>query len=185
MNIAIFGGSFDPPHIAHEKIVHKVLKKVDDIDRLIIVPTYLNPFKEEYHLSPKQRYKLVKKLFKEEKNISVSSFEINQNEAVPSIKTVKHFKKLYKTKKIYLIIGSDNLETLHLWHKFEKLKSLVEFIVISREGYEVKNDIIQFINIKMKIDISSTSLKENLRLEYIPKKIKHKVNKIWKKELKK
>ena len=52
MKIAIFGGSFDPIHIAHKKIVETALKELD-IDKLIIVPTYLNPFKKDFLFEPK------------------------------------------------------------------------------------------------------------------------------------
>ncbi|MBD3829662.1 MAG: adenylyltransferase/cytidyltransferase family protein, partial [Arcobacter sp.] len=48
MRIAIFGGSFDPIHIAHVAIVETALKQLD-IDKLIIVPTYLNPFKNSFY----------------------------------------------------------------------------------------------------------------------------------------
>jgi nicotinate-nucleotide adenylyltransferase len=182
MSIAIFGGSFDPVHIGHEQIVYKVLQNIT-IDKLIIVPTYLNPFKNEFHLNPKDRFNLLYNLFDNDK-IEISKFEIEQRKAVPSIQTVKYFQKQYPLEDIYLIIGADNLESLHLWHKFQELKNLVKFIVISRDGYEVKNDIIQFINIKMDIDISSTTLREDLKLKYIPKKIQQKVNQIWKNEFK-
>lgn len=47
MRVAIFGGSFDPPHIGHEKIIQKALEKLD-IDVLFVVPTYLNPFKKNF-----------------------------------------------------------------------------------------------------------------------------------------
>ncbi len=33
MNIAIFGGSFDPPHIGHQEIINKSLEKLD-IDKI-------------------------------------------------------------------------------------------------------------------------------------------------------
>ncbi|MGB5868180.1 MAG: nicotinate-nicotinamide nucleotide adenylyltransferase, partial [Arcobacteraceae bacterium] len=116
-------------------------------------------------------------------NIEISDFEIKRNEATPSIITVEHFKKLYNPKKIYLIIGADNLKSLHLWDNFQKLDELVEFIVVNREGYEAKNDIIQFKTINMNINISSSSLREKLDLKYIPTKIQQKVNDIWNKEL--
>jgi len=45
LNIAIFGGSFDPPHTGHELIVQKALE-ILDIDKLLVVTTYLSPFKE-------------------------------------------------------------------------------------------------------------------------------------------
>ena len=184
MNIAIFGGSFDPPHIGHESIAYKVLDHLNmDIDKLIIVPTYLNPFKNEFHLNPLDRFELLNNLFDNDK-IEVSKFEINQNKAVPSVETISHFKRTYTPQNIYLIIGADNLKSLHKWHNFEKLTKLVKFIIISRDGYEVKDDIIQFINIKMDIKISSTVLREKFDLKYIPIKIQQKVKQLWKKESK-
>ncbi|MEA2050076.1 MAG: nicotinate (nicotinamide) nucleotide adenylyltransferase [Campylobacterota bacterium] len=180
-NIAIFGGSFDPIHIGHESIINKSLK-ILDIDKLIVVPTFLNPFKNRYHLEPTIRYQLIKELFSDNQHIEVSNFEILRDEATPSIITVNYFKKLYNPKKIYLIIGSDNIKKLDLWQDFNKLKELVSFVVITRERYEVKNDIIQFTNIKLDMPISSTQLRKNLNMDLIPKKIQQKVKQVWKKE---
>jgi len=181
MNIAIFGGSFDPPHIAHEEIV-KSLIHMEDIDKIYVVPTYLSPFKDKYHLEPNQRFSLLSSLFEDFQKVEVFDFEIQQNRAVPTIETVRYIKEKYTPETIYLVIGADNLKSLHLWNDFEKLKNSVEFIVIQREGYEVKNDIIQFKTINMDIDISSTLLRDNFDLKYIPKKIQQKVKNIWKKE---
>ncbi len=52
MKIAIFGGSFDPIHTGHIKIIKKALKELD-IDYIILVPTYLNPFKKEFTVCQK------------------------------------------------------------------------------------------------------------------------------------
>lgn len=184
MNIAIFGGSFDPIHIGHEMIINK-LSHLSYINKLIVVPTYLNPFKKKFHLSPEKRFEILNQMYEKNQDILISDFEINRGESTPSIITVEHFKKFYNPDKIYFIIGADNLKTLHLWDSFDKLNSLVEFIVINRDGYEVKNDIIQFKVINMNIDISSTSLREKFEVKYIPKKIQQKVTTIWNKELKK
>ena len=183
MNIALFGGSFDPPHIGHESIVYKVLEQIS-IKKLVIVPAFLNPFKSKSHFSPHDRLKLIQELFKDEKKVEISDFEVLQNRSTSSIETVLHLKQKYKSKNIYLIIGADNIKSLHLWKDFDKLNQLVTFIVISRDGYEEKNDIIQLINIKLDINISSTTLREDLDLKYIPNKIKQKVRELWKKEFK-
>jgi len=181
MNLAIFGGSFDPPHIAHDQIVHNALEHLD-IDKIIVVPTFLSPFKDKYHLEPQDRFELISTLFDKEDYVEVSDFELKQEFAVPSIVTVNHFKREYSPLKIYLIIGSDNLKSIHLWNNFEQLKELVEFVVISRDGYEVKNDIIRFIKLDMDINISSSTLRENFDLKYIPTKIQQKVKQLWNKE---
>jgi nicotinate-nucleotide adenylyltransferase len=178
MNIAIFGGSFDPPHIGHEQIINKSLE-VLDIDKLFIVPTFLNPFKTTFYFSPKDRFNLLKECFIDDK-IVISDFEILKLAPVATITTVEYFYQTMKPSKIYLIIGADNLEKLHLWEGFSKLKTLVSFVVISREGNRLKNDIIHFTNIDMNLNISSTAIRKNLDLKYIPKKIQQKVKKLWK-----
>ena len=183
MNIALFGGSFDPPHIGHESIVYEVLKKIN-IDKLIVIPAFLNPFKIKSHFTPNDRLELIKELFSTDQRVDVSDFEVLQNKATPSIKTVEYLKEKYNPENIYLIVGADNIKSLHLWQDFDKLNQLVTFIVISRDGYEEKHDIIQVINIKLDINISSTTLREDLDLKYIPKKIEQKVKELWKKEFK-
>jgi len=184
LKIAIYGGSFDPVHIRHEMIITK-LSHIPYINKLIVVPTYLNPFKKQYLLHPTVRYDILKQMYEINPDVLISDFEIKRNKSTPSIITVEYYKKLYQPKKIFLIIGSDNLKSLHLWDKFEKLNELVEFIVVNRDGYEVKNDIIQFKVINMNINVSSSSLRDKLDIKYIPKKIQKKVTDIWNKELKK
>ena len=182
MNIAVFGGSFDPPHIGHETIVYKSLE-ILDIDQLIVVPTFLNPFKTKFYLNPQDRFNLIKELFNDTR-IIIDDYEIIQHKPTPTIYTIKYLKSKYKTKKIYFIIGADNLAKLHLWDNFEELNQLVSFVVVSRNGIKLNNDIIPFINIALDINISSTAIRENLDLKFIPQKIQKKVTKLWKKEYK-
>lgn len=179
MTIAIFGGSFDPPHIGHEQIVHQCLKELVDIDKLVVVPTYLNPLKSEFKLDPKTRLELIHELFDDVQNVDVSDFEVEHNQAVYSIQTVKYLKEKYKAEKIYFIIGSDNVSTLNKWKSIDELYNLVEFVVISRNGFINEHN---FKKIEVDIPISSTMLKQNLNMDYIPKKIQNKVKKFWNKD---
>ena len=101
MRIAIFGGSFDPLHLAHVAIVQNALNKLD-IDKLIVVPTYLNPFKSSFYLDPQTRFELLKKVFIKFEQVEVSNYEINQLAPSYSINTVNYLKDLYNPSKIYL-----------------------------------------------------------------------------------
>jgi nicotinate-nucleotide adenylyltransferase len=182
MNIALFGGSFDPPHIGHIEIVKKVLDTINNIDKLIIVPTYLNPFKTTMSFSPLQRYELISDIFRQNKKVEVSSYEIDQNKPVPTMQTVKFFRTKYKIDNFYLIIGADNLNMVHKWKDFDSLKKNVKFIVVTRKKYEAKNDIINFIKIEMDMDISSTQIRATKNIAHIPHQIQTKVKNIWNKE---
>jgi nicotinate-nucleotide adenylyltransferase len=170
VQLAIFGGSFDPVHIGHEAIVNNALDTLD-IDKLVVVPTYLNPFKNSFHLEPNLRYELLKKVFNNYKKVKICDYEIKQGKSVYSIETVKYLKNLYNASKIYLIIGADNFENLHKWYKIEELDLLTEFVIASRDGY-VNKKLQGFKTLEVNIDISSSQLRNEIDLNFIPIQIK-------------
>ena len=180
MHIAIFGGSFDPIHIAHEAIVNEALKSLD-IEKVIVVPAYLSPFKKSFHYEPKQRLHLVKKVFSHNKNIEISNYEIKQNKTVYSFDTINYLKNIYKPSKIYFIIGEDNVKDLNKWHKIDEIKNLCEFVVATRSSF-VNNEINNFKILKININISSSELRENINLNFIPKQIKEDIINLQRKE---
>ncbi|RXJ84474.1 nicotinate (nicotinamide) nucleotide adenylyltransferase [Arcobacter cloacae] len=171
MRIAIFGGSFDPIHIGHKAIVKIALNELD-IDKLIVVPTYLNPFKRSFYLKPQTRLKLLKKVFNDFEKVDVSNYEVNKEALSYSFDTVNYLKKLYSATKIYFILGEDNLRDLDKWYKIEELKTLVEFVIVTRNGFKSKKTE-KFKILDINIDISSSLLRENMNIDYIPVEIKN------------
>jgi nicotinate-nucleotide adenylyltransferase len=171
-NIAIFGGSFDPPHLGHVEIVNKALKELD-IDKLIIMPNYLNPLKKTFHAPANLRLKWLKKIFKSPK-VEVSDFEIKQNRPVYSIETIKKFRPKY------FIIGSDNLKTLDKWKDIDEILKFTELVVAKRG--EVDLDLLKKYNIKkvlkVKVPISSTEIR-NCNFKYLPKQIENEIKEFY------
>lgn len=171
-NLAVFGGSFDPPHIAHIEIVKSAIKNLD-IEKILLVPTYLNPFKESFLFSPNERFGWLVRIFKDESLVEVIDYEIQNNKPTPTIDTICFIERKYNPKKIYLLLGDDNLETLDKWHKYESLKEKVEFVIIPRNRYSLRYNNLPFV----RIDISSTQIREALMaenreiLKYLPKEI--------------
>jgi len=180
LKIAIFGGSFDPPHIGHEQITKEVFQQLD-IDILCVVPNFLNPFKKSTFLSAKNRFELLQKMFIHESKIKVMDFEILKNRAVYSIETVKYLQKKYNPSKIYLIIGADNLAKLHLWKSYEQLNDIVTFVTANRNGF-LNENYAKIHTLNVDVDISSTKLRETLDLNFIPHTIKEDVKNIWQKK---
>ncbi|MDD5158887.1 MAG: nicotinate (nicotinamide) nucleotide adenylyltransferase [Sulfuricurvum sp.] len=153
MKLALYGGSFDPPHAGHVRIVTEALK-VLPVDRLIIVPASLNPFKTTVRANSKVRYQWLKTIFADYQNVEISDFEIRQNRSTPTIETVEYYANFYE--EIYLIIGADNLEKLQQWHRFDELNRMVHWVVASRGEISIpKNMISLTINEK----ISSTDFR--------------------------
>lgn len=177
MNIAIFGGSFDPPHLGHDMIVKEVLKSLN-INKLIIIPTFLSPFKSEFGAPPNLRLQWCRSLWENlSPKIIVSDYETSQNRAVATIESVIYFKNKFNASRIYLIIGADQLKNLDKWHKFDELRELVSFVVASRDGIMVESNL-QKLDINVKI--SSSKIKSELNFKHIPTAILDSVEKFYK-----
>ncbi|MDD3342708.1 MAG: nicotinate (nicotinamide) nucleotide adenylyltransferase [Sulfurospirillaceae bacterium] len=178
MKIALFGGSFDPPHKGHQKIAHQALELLD-IDQLFIVPTFLNPFKKCSHAPSDLRKKWLEQLFGNCEKIKILSFESDSKRQVPTIETVLHIKKTYPVSKLYLIVGSDSFATLPQWTRYEELMTHVEVVVALRHKFESSKDLkILPIN----VNISSSKLREHLDETFIPKRIRQEVKEYYSKE---
>lgn len=162
--IALFGGSFDPPHIGHEAIV-KALMEIKEIDKIIIMPTFLNPFKSTFFAPSSLRTKWLRNIFSEYKNVEISTYESEQTVAVPTIKTVKHLLK--SNKKVFLVIGADNLNNLDLWDSADELKELVTIVVAKRSDIEIPPKI---ITIDVNKSISSSMIREKMEISKLPRK---------------
>ncbi|MRJ02657.1 MAG: nicotinate (nicotinamide) nucleotide adenylyltransferase [Epsilonproteobacteria bacterium] len=167
MKVAIFGGSFDPPHRGHRTIVTKALEELD-IDLLLIVPTYLNPFKESFTAPPQLRLRWLKKLFLTEKRVRVLDFEVRQGRQVYAIESVTYIQRRLRPKKIYYLIGSDNLPSLPRWREFRRLDKKVEFIVFTR-GRRIPKS--RYKTISLNLPISSTMIRRRVRRRLLPKPI--------------
>ena len=178
MKTAIFGGSFDPVHLGHVEVVKKALSELD-IDKLIILPNYLNPLKHSFSAPPKLRLKWLREVFKNYPKVEVSDFEIKKNRPVYTIESVTHFKPSY------FIIGSDNLKTLDKWKDIDKLKNMVEFVVATRG--EVDKKLLEKHNIKkilkVNIPISSTEIR-NCKFKFLPKEIEKEIKEFYGKNCK-
>lgn len=171
MKIAIFGGSFDPPHIGHDKIVHLALKTLN-LDKLFIIPAWQNPLKDSTCAPSDLRLKWVQKLWANLEKVEICKFEIEQNRAVRSYESVMYLKNLTKFEICYFIIGADNVESLHKWYKIDELKKECKFIIATRDGFEIPTNL-QKIDINA--NISSTKFRNDLRKDFIPQLIKDEV----------
>jgi nicotinate-nucleotide adenylyltransferase len=172
--IALFGGSFDPPHIGHVAIVRALLGQ-EFVDKVVIMPTFLNPFKSRSHADASQRLQWLKQIFASDDRVIVESYEVDLGKKVPTIQSVEHLLKKYK--KIYLVIGADNLASLEQWYHYQELKELVTFVVASRDAIVIPDD---FICLKIDEAVSSTSLRENMDREKLPRECAVEIQQFYK-----
>lgn len=156
MKLALYGGSFDPPHAGHVAIVRRALE-ILPIDKLIIVPAWRNPFKSFVIASGTVRYAWLKEIFKHDDKVFVSDFEISQNRSVYTIETLSHYADMCD--EFYLIIGADNLEKLSSWHQYDELNKKVKWVVASRSDIPIPENMIR---LNIDVPISSTDFRSSI-----------------------
>ena len=159
--IALFGGSFDPPHLGHCAVVNALLER-EGLDEIIVMPTYLNPFKDAFFAPAELRLQWLREIFAKERRVTVSDFEVSQRQKVPTFTTVENLHK--DCDKIYLVIGADNLRGLSSWHRYGELTKLVTFMVAHRDEIEVPSE---YLELPVSVEISSSNLRKEIREEML------------------
>ncbi len=173
MKTLIFGGAFDPPHREHLNILLEASKAVN-FDRVVIVPTFNPPHKDDSVIDFDTRVLLIDKLFKKSGiNYIVDDIEKRRGDSNYAVEVVAALKEKYAGE-LYYLIGGDSLINIETWHKPELLFPLVTLVVCGREGYLGLDEKIDYLKNKygakiIKINyvgsgISSTLIRLRLNL---------------------
>ena len=142
MKIAIFGGTFDPPHLGHINIVEEVLKS-EVVDKILIVVSYKPPHKTGQKVSNfDQRCEMLELAFKDliENNNKVCISRIEEERADKlsyTFDTLDELQKRFPKDEFYLLIGSDSLMQLHSWYKAQELAENYKIITYPRPDYKI------------------------------------------------
>lgn len=170
MKIAVYGGSFNPMHIGHEKIVDYVLKNLD-MDKIIIIPVGIPSHRENNLEQSKTRLKICKEIFKNNEKVEVSDIEIKAEGKSYSYDTLLKLIEIYgKDNEFFEIIGEDSLKNLKTWKNYKELLNLCKFIVFRRKDDKNTEIDSEFLNNKNIIileneyyNISSTEIRNKVK----------------------
>jgi len=139
MNIAIFGGTFDPIHAGHLEAARAARRRFH-LDRVLFIPTGNPPHKIHNHLTDyAQRYAMVTLACANEPHFIPSTIEAPTVDGSPrySIDTVRVVRrKLRQHDRLFFLVGADAFLDLPHWREFRRLLDSVEFIVASRPGFD-------------------------------------------------
>ena len=139
-SIAIFGGSFDPPHLGHETLVQE-LKERFQFKAVWVVPTGKPWLDKKAQTDPDQRLKMAELAFGSIPDVAVKPIEIERakktGQASYMIDTVLELKKIHP--KLTICIGSDQWLNLPKWHRYQDLLKEVTWVVFERKGYPMPN----------------------------------------------
>jgi len=134
--IGILGGTFDPPHKGHLYISRTTLRKLK-LNKLIWAVAKRNPLKKKPHLSLKMRISLSKNITNKDKKIFVKYYD-DKVKSNNTFKLLNYIKKKNKKKKIFFIIGADNLVKFHKWNNWRKIPKFAKIVIFPRQNYSSK-----------------------------------------------
>jgi nicotinate-nucleotide adenylyltransferase len=132
--LAILGGSFDPPHVAHLLMATYVLA-LGEVGRVLVVPAFEHAFGKP--LSPfEERLELCRRCFGELPGVEVSALEAELPRPSYTVRLLERLLADEPTRPLRLVIGSDVLDETAAWHDFARVQALAPPLVLTRVGYE-------------------------------------------------
>ena len=136
MNLAIFGGTFDPIHTAHLEAARAASAALE-LDRVLFIPAAVSPFKAGITTTPfEHRLRMVQLAIAGEPGFEASDIEAGTARSY-SIDTVEKLEQgPANGARLFFIIGADAFAEIRGWHRWQDLTAKVEFIVVSRPGHE-------------------------------------------------
>lgn len=135
MAVAIYGGSFNPPHIGHTHVADAVRANFAP-RHFLIIPAGTPPHKEiaENSATNAQRMQMCRLAFGEGDGLVVSDMEMVREGKSYTSDTIRQVQKMYPSEKdILLVMGTDMFMTLDTWHEAEFILRTVHVIVVVRD----------------------------------------------------
>ena len=132
---AILGGTFNPLHLAHIRLIETVCaaKIVDDI---LLIPNRIPPHKEcDYLAEDEHRLNMCKIVADKYSNVRVCDIELKREGKSYTYDTVMTLKKI-RPAQYYFICGADMINTFYTWYRADELIKEMNIIAIRRGGID-------------------------------------------------
>jgi nicotinate-nucleotide adenylyltransferase len=156
LDVAVFGGSFDPPHVAH-LLALSFLRGVAGFDRVVIVPVFAHAFDKE--LAPfEHRVSMCEIAFAHLRGVEISTVERLLGRPSYTLRTVREIACQHPDWRLRLAVGADVLADVHRWHAFDELVELARPFVLGRHGVDYPGAPAALLP-----DVSSTEVRRLLR----------------------
>jgi nicotinate-nucleotide adenylyltransferase len=137
MRVALFGGSFDPPHHGHTAIA-RAAADTFGLERIFFAPAGRQPLKTEGAPTPfADRLAMVALVCKVDARFCVSEVDAPRPDGVPNytVETLAALRERMPEAKLFNLVGADSFLALRRWREPERLLELAEWIVVSRPGF--------------------------------------------------
>ena len=133
MKLAVFGGTFNPPHKGHLRNAEEFISELS-LDKVLVIPTFIPPHKKVQMLADgADRLEMCRRTFASDK-FEVSDIELKRQGKSYSYETLCEIKEKYPDSELYMIIGSDMLLSFHEWYRYEDILKMCRLCVMTRDN---------------------------------------------------
>ena len=160
MRIGIYGGTFDPPHIAHLIVAQDALRALQ-LDHILFVPSAQPPHKQDRSVTPAEvRLALVRAAIAGDARFEVSDIEVRRPGLSFTVDTLRELRANRPADKFVLLLGADQYAEMDSWRDPGEIRRLAELAVMDRDGTgAVPRDGVQRVLVT-RIDLSSSAIRE-------------------------
>jgi nicotinate-nucleotide adenylyltransferase len=168
MKIGLYFGTFNPIHVGHLIIANHIAEN-SDLEQIWLVVTPHNPHKQKSTLlDDYQRLHLVHLATEDYPKIKPSDIEFKLSQPNYTVNTLAHLKDHFPQHEFSLIMGEDNLNSLHKWKNFEYILENHDLYVYPRVSVnDENNDLLNYARVHKVaapiVEISSTFIRENIK----------------------
>ena len=132
--IGLFGGSFDPPHLGHEALVHAAIEMLG-LDAVWVIPTGIPAHRNlSGHATAEQRLAWAAAMFADVPNVQIKDWEARQSRPVAAIDTLKQFCDDCPEVVPAWLCGVDSFASMPTWIDYPEHKHYCNVAVFSRAG---------------------------------------------------
>jgi nicotinate-nucleotide adenylyltransferase len=131
--IALFGGSFDPPHVGHLLASAYVLA-TEPVEELWLVPVFAHPFQKPLQASFEHRVALCEAMASLLKGARVSRAEQELGGEGRTVDLLEHLRAKHPDKRFAIVVGSDLDRETPTWKRWDRIQQLARVIRVSRGG---------------------------------------------------
>ena len=134
MDVALIGGSFNPPHVGHLLAAHFV-RATEPVDAVWLVPADRHPFGKP--LVPFQhRLRMCELLCADASGwLQVSDVEHTLGGEGRTVDTLRHLSARFPDVRWTLVVGSDIVQELPSWKEADAIRALARLVVLNRAGH--------------------------------------------------
>ncbi len=132
LRLGVFGGAFDPPHLAHHALAQAALSQFQ-LNQLLVIPTGQAWHKSRELTAVEHRLAMARLAFADVPQVQVDARETQRTGPTYTFDTLTELRHEHPHAELFLFIGSDQARAFHTWHQWQDILNLATVVEARRE----------------------------------------------------